>query len=247
MGFKEIFGGIVIPVLGALIIGISFLALGSMRDVLLTLGGTFVGQITRFYDDVTQLKNKVFEANKKGKAAFLLGCDMGPFLLISGNTTISRNVVDKGYRHIATELEVLGLSIAEDLLDLLKETVSRPRDDVLESKIKMTLDYTTEILATIQSPLNYIFHFGLKFTTGQIILIRGSMTECENVLQILEDYSKEIKNKKLYSDFHKEVVDKAIKIFREEIDKKRRGEVNISDVQKVSDFIEDVRISLHPS
>jgi hypothetical protein len=42
-GFKEIFEGIVIPVLGALMIGISFLAVGLMRDVLLTLGGTFVG------------------------------------------------------------------------------------------------------------------------------------------------------------------------------------------------------------
>jgi hypothetical protein len=62
---------------------------------------------------------------------------------------------------------------------------------------------------------------------------------------MLEDCSKEIKNNKLYSDFHKEVVDKAIIILKDEINKKRSGNLNKSDVQRAFKFIEDIRVSLN--
>jgi hypothetical protein len=247
MGFKRIFIGIVIPILGALMIGASFLPLGLMRDVLLAVGGAFVGQIISLIDYITELKNKISEAIKKARAAFLLGCDMGPFFMISPNDKVPRDIVDKAYRHITTELEVLRLSTAEDLLDLLKETVGKPVDDVLKNKIVLAVESTTEILATAEPPLHYIFNFGMKFAIGQVALVHMDVKYSVEVLQLLEDYSKNIRNNELYSDFYKEVIDKAIKMFMEEIDKKNRGELKMSDIQKASDFIEDIRISLHPS
>jgi hypothetical protein len=190
------------------------------------------------------LKNKVFEANKKGKAAFLLGCDIGFFLYFGRSTKVPRDIVDDRYTHIEIELQVLGLNIATDLRELLKEIIGSPPNDVLNSKIKITLSYTKGSLAAIQSSLDYIFDFGFKFFAGQLILIHGSMAEGERYLQELEDCSKEIKNNKLYSDFHKEVVDKAIIILKDEINKKRSGNLNESDVQRAFKFIEDIRVSL---
>jgi hypothetical protein len=249
MSFKEILRGIIIPLLGALMLGVYFLAPGSIKDVLLAVGGAFVGQITIFYDDYIKLKNKVSEATKKGRAAFLLGCDLAPFLSLSEKFDMTDEVMIKAYRHIETELEVLGLSTTGALLSLLKETVGRPLDKVQKSRVDLIVNSITEILASIQPPLlNYIFHIGLKLTGGTIVLAHGMKEDGESALQALEDYNKKIINNKLYSNLYKEVVGRAIEIFREEIDEFRdKGKLDIPTVKKVSDFIEEVRIPLHPS
>jgi len=247
MAFKRIFIGIGIPILGLLMIGASFLAPSSMRDVLLALGGGFIGQIVLFFEHITELKNKVSEATKKANAAFFLGWDLSQFFIITTSDKAKElvDIVDRTYEYVATELEVLGLHTAEDILGLLKEfrTVSEGPIDALR-KLDMVVDQTTEILAHLDPPLNYVFQFGVKFSVGQQILVQMDVKDGEKILQLLERYSKNIRSNELHSDFYKEVIDKAINIFMEEIDKKSRSEFKISDEQKAIDFIEEKRKKL---
>jgi len=247
MHFKRIFIGIGIPILGVSMIGASFLAPSSMRDVLLALGGGFIGQIVLFFEHIIELKNKVSEATKKAIAAFLLGWDLSEFFMYttSYNAEEFVDIVDKTYEYVAMELEVLGLHTAGDILGLLKEfrTASeKPKDASRE--LDLVLDQTKVILARFDPPLNYVFHFGVKFRAGQQILVQMDVKDGEKVLQLLERYSKNIRSNKLHSDFYKEVIDKAINIFMEEIDKKSRSEFKISDTQKAIDFVQEKRKKL---
>ena len=246
-GFKTIFIGIVIPILGALMIGASFLPLGSTRDVLLAVGGAFVGQITSLAEYISESKNKISEATKRARTAFLLGWDLSIFFILTTSYSAEdlAHEIDRSYERVASELEVLGLHTAEDLLGLLKEfrelrvAPGRPMNDAFRRKFGLALDQTKEILAHFDPPLNYVFVFGLEFSAGQVMLRQADVKEGEKILQLLEGYSKNIRSIELYGSFSKEVIDKAIKIFTEELENKRRGEFNISDLQKAQDFINE--------
>jgi len=246
-GFKTIFIGIVIPILGALMIGASFLPLGSTRDVLLAVGGAFVGQITSLAEYISESKNKISEVTKRARTALLLGWDLSEFFIFATSYDAEdfAHEIDSSYERVARELEGLEIHTAEDVLGLLKEfrklrmVPGKPMNDEFSRKFDMALDQTREILAHFDPPLNYVFEFGVKFRTGQEMLKRMDVKEGEKILQLLERYSKNIRSIELYGDFSKEVIDKAIKIFTEELEKKRRGTFKVSDAQKAEDFINE--------